>query len=98
MDAEYKCPIETTLSLISGKWKILIIKELIKEPVRYGTLKSRIPKVSAKVITQQLKEMGNDGIIIRKVYAEVPARVEYSLSQMGRSMLKILQEMAVWGL
>lgn len=98
MDTELKCPIETTLSLISGKWKLLIMKELIKEPVRYGTLKSKIPKVSAKVLTQQLKEMETDGVVIRTIYAEVPARVEYSLSPMGKSMLKILREMAAWGL
>jgi len=98
MKAEYKCPIETTMSYISGKWKILIMKELIKEPVRFGELKSRLPKVSAKVLTQQLKEMEADDIIIRKVYAEVPARVEYSLSRKGISMLKILKEMAKWGL
>lgn len=95
---EYRCPIETTLSLISGKWKIIILKELIREPVRYSLLSKRIPKISAKVLTQQLKEMEQDGIVLRKIYAEVPARVEYSLSEMGVSMLTILTAMREWGL
>lgn len=98
MEAEYSCPIEITLSYISGKWKVLIMKELIIEQLRFGELKRRLPNVSAKVLTQQLKELEADGILIRTVYAEVPARVEYSLSDMGVSMLKILKEMAKWGL
>jgi len=95
---EQKCPIETTLSLISGKWKILILKELIIKPVRYNVLIKKIPNISAKVLTQQLKDMEKDGIIIRSVFAEIPPKVEYSLSKKGRSMLKILKEMAIWGL
>lgn len=95
---EEKCPIESTLSLISGKWKILILKELIIKPVRYNVLIKKIPNISAKVLTQQLKDMENDGIILREVYAEIPPRVEYSLSKKGRSMLRILKEMAIWGL
>jgi len=98
MDIEYRCPIETTLSYINGKWKILIMKELITGPVRFGVLKTKLTKVSAKVLTQQLKEMEADGIVNRKVFAEVPARVEYSLSEMGTSMLRIIKEMAKWGL
>jgi DNA-binding HxlR family transcriptional regulator len=95
---EEQCPIETTLSLISGKWKILILKELIKEPVRYNMLMKKISKISAKVLTQQLKELERDGLVVRDVYAEIPPRVEYSLSLKGRSMLRILKEMAVWGM
>jgi len=95
---ECKCPIETTLSLIGGKWKLIILKELLKEPVRYGLLIKKIPNISAKVLTQQLKEMEKDGLIIRNVYAEVPARVEYGLSEMGISMLTILREIRKWGI
>jgi DNA-binding HxlR family transcriptional regulator len=95
---EEKCPIETTLSLISGKWKILILKEMIIKPVRYNVLVKKIPNISAKVLTQQLRNMEKDGLITREVYAEIPPRVEYSLSDMGRSMLKILKEMAIWGI
>ncbi len=95
---EERCPIEATLSLISGKWKILILKELIKEPVRYNLLMKKISKISAKVLTHQLREMERDGLIMRKVYAEIPPRVEYSLTTKGKSMLRILKEMAIWGL
>ncbi len=95
---EHKCPIETTLSLISGKWKLLILKELLKEPVRYGLLTKKIPSISPKVLTQQLREMEKDGLIVRNIYAEVPPRVEYGLSEMGASMLTILKELRKWGL
>lgn len=95
---EYRCPIETTLSLISGKWKIIILKELIRGPVRYSLLSKKIPRISSKVLTQQLKEMEQDGVVVRKIYAEVPPRVEYSLSEMGQSMLTILTAMREWGL
>ena len=78
-----RCPIETTVSLINGKWKLLILKELSQGPVRYGQLGAQIPAVSAKVLTQQLREMEEDGLIVRTVFAEVPPRVEYSLADMG---------------
>ena len=71
-----RCPIETTVSLINGKWKLLILKELSQGPVRYGRLGAQIPAVSAKVLTQQLREMEEDGLIVRTVFAEVPPRVE----------------------
>lgn len=95
---EKKCPIEYTLSLISGKWKILIIKELSQGPLRYGALGKCIPEISAKVLIQQLREMEDDGLIVREVFPEVPPRVEYSLSEMGRSMATILVELRRWGL
>lgn len=95
---EYKCPIETTLSIIGGKWKLHILKELRKGPVRYTLLIKKIPNISAKVLTQQLKEMEKDGLIVRNVYAEVPTRVEYGLSEMGASMLTILKEVRKWGI
>lgn len=96
--SDAKCPIETTLSLINGKWKILIMKELLKGPVRYGELHQRIAHVSSKVLTQQLREMEADGLILRIVFAEVPPRVEYELTEMGSSMLTILKELRRWGL
>lgn len=95
---EKKCPIEYTLSLISGKWKILIIKELSQGPLRYGELGKCIPGISAKVLIHQLREMEDDGLIVREVFPEVPPRVEYSLSEMGRSMATILIELRRWGL
>ena len=93
-----KCPIETTLSLINGKWKLLILKELSQGAVRYGKLGTAIPAVSAKVLTQQLRELEEDGLIVRTVYAEVPPRVEYSLSDMGTSIFSVFKELRRWGL
>ncbi|MGI6791888.1 winged helix-turn-helix transcriptional regulator [Aminivibrio sp.] len=93
-----KCPIETTLSLINGKWKLLILKELSQGAVRYGKLGAAIPAVSAKVLTQQLRELDEDGLIVRTVYAEVPPRVEYSLSDMGASIFSVFKELRRWGL
>ena len=93
-----ECPIETTLSLINGKWKLLILKELSQGAVRYGKLGAAIPAVSAKVLTQQLRELEEDGLIVRTVYAEVPPRVEYSLSDMGASIFSVFKELRRWGL
>ena len=92
-----KCPIETTLSLINGKWKLLILKELSQGAVRYGKLGAAIPAVSAKVLTQQLRELEEDGLIVRTVYTEVPPRVEYSLTELGKSLKPILDSMWAWG-
>ena len=93
-----RCPIETTVSLINGKWKLLILKELSQGPVRYGQLGAQIPAVSAKVLTQQLREMEEDGLIVRTVFAEVPPRVEYSLADMGLSVFTLFKELRRWGL
>ncbi len=93
-----KCPIESTLSLISGKWKINILIELQKGPVRHGRLTRSIQTVSAKVLTQQLRELENDGLILRKVYAEIPARVEYSLSEQGKRIFIVIRELRKYGL
>jgi len=95
---EKKCPIESTLSLINGKWKILILKELSQGPVRFGQLGNNIPSVSAKVLTQQLRELTDDGLVVRTVFAEIPPRVEYSLSEMGVSIFTIFVELRRWGL
>lgn len=95
---ENQCPIESTISLINGKWRILILKELSQGPVRYGQLGKQIPAISAKVLTQQLREMIDDGLVARKVFAEIPPRVEYSLSEMGISLFTIFKELRRWGL
>ncbi len=95
---EEKCPIESTLSLINGKWKQMILKELSQGPVRYGQLGARISSVSSKVLTQQLREMEHDGLIRRKVFPEVPPRVEYSLTEMGASIFTVFKELRRWGL
>lgn len=93
-----KCPIEFTLSLISGKWKILILKELSQEPLRYGAIGKRIPQISAKVLIAHLREMEDDGLIVREVFPEVPPRVEYSLSEKGASIFTVFIELRRWGL
>jgi len=93
-----KCPIEFTLSLISGKWKIIILKELSQKPLRYGALGKCIPDISSKILIQHLREMENDGLITREIFPEVPPRVEYSLSKMGISITTILIELRRWGL
>ncbi len=92
------CPIEYTISLINGKWKIGIVKELSGEAVRYGALVKSIPNVSAKVLIQQLRELEDDGIVKRTIYPEVPPRVEYGLTEKGRSIYTVFIELRRWGL
>lgn len=93
-----KCPIEYTISLISGKWKIMLIKELSKEPMRYGELLKEIPIISPKVLVQHLRELEKDKLIKREIFPEIPPRVEYSLSDKGRSLYNIFLELRKWGL
>ncbi len=93
-----RCPIESTLSIISGKWKILIIKALAQGPMRYGALSREISQVSTKVLTQQLREMEDDGLITRTVLSAMPPHVEYDLSKMGMSLATILEILRSWGL
>jgi len=91
------CPVETALTLIGEKWKILIIFSLLDETKRFGQLKSSLGSISQKVLTQQLRAMEKDGLVSRKVYAEVPPRVEYSLTKIGMSIKPILDVMYEWG-
>lgn len=93
-----KCPIETTISLISGKWKLLIIKELLGGEVRFNGLCRNIPNISAKVMAQQLHELEEDGLVERHVYPEVPPHVGYRLTELGQSLLSIFKEIRHWGL
>lgn len=91
------CPVETTLSLIGSKWKVLILRDLLLGTKRFGELKKSIGHVSQKVLTNQLREMESQGLVNRKVYAEVPPRVEYSLTDLGLSLKPILDAMWNWG-
>ena len=91
------CPVETTLMLISDKWKVLILRDLMPGTRRFGELKKSIGTVSQKVLTAQLRDMEAKGLVTRRVYAEVPPRVEYSLTDLGRSLKPILDAMWSWG-
>ena len=95
------CPVETTLMLIGDKWKVLILRDLLpgtkRLTKRFGELKKSIGSVSQKVLTAQLRDMEEKGLVHREVYAEVPPRVEYSLTDLGRSLKPILDAMWTWG-
>ena len=88
---------EITLALLGNKWKVLILRELFKGTMRFGELARGIPGVSQKMLTQKLRQMEGDNLVKRKVYAEVPPRVEYSLTEIGRSLSPILDAMHKWG-
>lgn len=91
------CPVETTLTLIGDKWKVLILRDLLGGTKRFGELKKSIGSVSQKVLTAQLRAMEESGLLTRKVYAEVPPRVEYTLTPLGMSLRPILDAMWAWG-
>ena len=91
------CPVETTLMLIGDKWKVLILRDLMEGTKRFGELKKSIGTVSQKVLTAQLRDMEAKGLLTRKVYAEVPPRVEYTLTATGYSLRPILDSMVAWG-
>lgn len=86
------------MNLLSNKWKILIIRELLTDTKRYGELKRNIDGISEKMLTQSLKEMVQDQLIIRKAYPEIPPKVEYSLSEIGITLRPIIDSMKVWGI
>ncbi len=91
------CPVETTLLIISNKWKVLIIRDLLTGTKRFGELKKSIENISQKVLTSNLRDMENKGVLKRTVYAEVPPKVEYTLTEIGYSLKPILKSMEEWG-
>ena len=91
------CEVEITLQIIGGRWKVLIIRELLLGVRRFGELQRALPGVTQKMLTQQLREMEKDGIIHREVYPEIPPKVEYSLTSLGESLQPILHAMHEWG-
>ena len=99
MDAQTlpACPVETTLTLISDKWKVLILRDLLTGAKRFGQLKKSLDGVSQKVLTAQLRQMEHSGLLTRTVYPEVPPRVEYTLTELGYSLKPVLDAMADWG-
>ena len=91
------CPVETTLTLIGDKWKVLILRDLMPGTKRFGELKKSIGNVSQKGLTAQLRAMEESGLLTRTVYAEVPPRVEYTLTELGKSLKPILDALWNWG-
>lgn len=92
-----ECPVATTVQIIGSKWKLLILRNLLHRPWRFNELKKDLDGISQKVLTDSLRSMEADGIIVRTVYAEVPPRVEYALSDLGETIRPILDAMAIWG-
>ncbi len=91
------CPVETTLMLISDRWKVLIIRDLLEGTKRFGELKKSVGSISQKVLTANLRSMEESGLLTRKVFPEVPPRVEYTLTETGYSLKPILDSMVEWG-
>lgn len=94
---DVQCPIAATMGYIGGRWKTIILYFLSSGTKRFGEIGARIPTISRKVLTQQLKELERDGLIVRKEYKEIPPRVEYALTDLGKSLSSVFKEMANWG-
>ncbi len=92
-----ECPVATTVQIIGNKWKILIIRNLLSAPQRFSEIKKTIPGISQKVLTDNLRALESDGLLIREVFAEVPPRVVYSLSELGKTLKPVLDAMGDWG-
>lgn len=92
-----ECPVATTVALIGSKWKLLIIRNLLQRPWRFNELRKDLDGISQKVLTDSLRSMEEDELITRTVYPEVPPRVEYALSDLGKSLKPILDSMVAWG-
>ncbi|ANL56723.1 MULTISPECIES: winged helix-turn-helix transcriptional regulator [Rhizobium] len=91
------CSVEAAISLIDGKWKCVILFHLLEGTIRFNEIRRRVPAVTQRTLTNQLRELEMDGLIVRKVYAEVPPKVEYSLSELGLSMAPVLSALKEWG-
>lgn len=96
-DSRLACAVETTLRVIGGRWKVLILQELFNGVKRFGELHRALNGITQKMLTQQLREMEQDGIVHREVYLQVPPKVEYSLTPLGRTLKPILDSMHEWG-
>jgi DNA-binding HxlR family transcriptional regulator len=95
--ASPRCPTETALAVIGGRWKVLVIWELARGAKRYGELRRALVGVTPKMLTQQLREMERDGIVARTAYPEVPPRVEYALTPLGETLRPVLEALDAWG-
>ncbi|MDO5686375.1 MAG: helix-turn-helix domain-containing protein [Neisseria sp.] len=92
-----RCPVNTTLAIIGGKWKVLIVHHLSDGAVRFNALRRLMPDISQRMLTLQLRELEQDGIVHREVYPEVPPRVEYWLTELGQTLLPVIAAMHGWG-
>jgi len=95
--AERKCPIETVIQVLGGKWKPLILWHLLDSARRFNELEKLIPEVTQKMLAQHLRELENDRLVTRTIYPSVPPKVEYSLSEYGKTMVPVLEAMCAWG-
>ena len=93
----YQCPVEATLEVIEGKWKPIILWQLRTEKLRFSGLQQSMQGISPKMLTKQLRELEDDGLILREVYPEIPPKVEYSLTEFGKTMLPVLDALYKWG-
>ena len=94
---QYQCPVEATMDVIGGKWKIIIIHHLIPETRRFSELRRLIPQITQRMLTSQLRELEKHGVVHREIYPQVPPKVEYSLTELGKSLDSILWVMHEWG-
>ena len=97
-NTEYHCHMELTIDIIGGKWKSLILWHLGENTLRFGELKRTLPKITQKMLTQQLRQLEKDGLVDRFVYTQVPPKVEYSLTDTGKTLLPVLETMYRWGI
>jgi DNA-binding HxlR family transcriptional regulator len=97
MQNHCNCPIEATLNVIGGKWKPMILCLLANDTLRYNKIQQLMPEVSPKMLTKQLRELEYDGLILRKMYPEIPPKVEYSITDFGRTVLPVLKTLLDWG-
>ena len=97
LDCSPGCAVEATLSLIDGKWKGVILYHLLQGTLRFGELRRRLPNVTQRMLTNQLRELEEDGLISRKIYAQVPPRVDYSMTERGRSLQPVISALKAWG-
>ena len=96
-DCAAGCPVEATLDLIDGKWKAVILYHLLDDTVRFNELRRRLSRITQRMLTRQLRELEADGLIHREIYAQVPLRVEYSLTTLGRSLEPVVRMLWTWG-
>ena len=97
MQNEYNCPVDATISKIGGKYKAVILYHLGNDTLRYNQIRKKIPAITDKILAQQLRELESDNLIIKKIYPIIPPKTEYSLSELGKTLIPLLDSMCEWG-